>query len=704
MTSRPYFQLAKLALCISPILISTNTFAAVSSVEPEQSMSEINHHEVITVTASRSEQLLSEVAKDITVINQTSLSQIDHSHIQQVFNRYPGVNFHRNSGQEYLAAIRSPVLTGAGACGSFLMMENGIPLRPTGFCNVNELFESHHEAASRIELLRGPSTPYFGSNGLHGIVNVVTPASIYNPDKVRVSVGENDFYALGLTASTQGSNASNSSLALNIIDDGGFRDSTGTEQQKISLSHEQETNIANVEKVATYFTGFNLDQNTAGYLVGEDAYEDKYLITTNPNPEAYRKAYGWRASQAWQFDNGLTIKPFARFSKMDFLQHFLPGQPTEKSQQYSLGTQSQFTGLTWENGSLNIGVDGEYAKVKLHQYQLSPTQGSAFLQETVPQGDHYDYQVDVISTATFAQVNQVLTDNLLLTTGVRLEYSHYDYDNKMLAGRTRDDGSECGFGGCRYARPESRKDSFTNLSPKLGLNYTIDSAQQAYINISQGFRVPQTTELYRLQRAQQVADLDSENIRGVEGAWRYSGEQAAISLSGYWFNKYDVILRDRDFYNISGGETSHRGVEMSFDYQLNPAFKLSGNSSYSIHQYENNPGLSAQDIVGNDVDTAPRLTANGFINFEREQWWAELHLQHMGSYYLEPENEHRYDGHLLVNARTRYQLNAAMSIQLHILNLTDERYAERADYTGFTGYRYFPGQERNLKVSIDYLW
>ena len=39
---------------------------------------------------------------------------------------------------------------------------------------------------------------------------------------------------------------------------------------------------------------------------------------------------------------------------------------------------------------------------------------------------------------------------------LRAERTHYDYDNRMLDGNTRDDGSACGFGGCLYTRPADR--------------------------------------------------------------------------------------------------------------------------------------------------------------------------------------------------------------------------------------------------------
>ena len=88
--------------------------------------------------------------------------------------RVPGVWISRGSGQEHLTAIRSSVLTGAGACGEFLLLENGIPIRPAGFCNVNNLFEMNTEQAAAVEVVRGPASALFGGNALHGVINVVS--------------------------------------------------------------------------------------------------------------------------------------------------------------------------------------------------------------------------------------------------------------------------------------------------------------------------------------------------------------------------------------------------------------------------------------------------------------------------------------------------------------------------------------------------
>jgi outer membrane receptor protein involved in Fe transport len=73
----------------------------------------------------------------------------------------------------------------------------------------------------------------------------------------------------------------------------------------------------------------------------------------------------------------------------------------------------------------------------------------------------------------------------------------------------------------------------------------------------------------------------------------------------------------------------------------------------------------------------------------------------MDSYYLEPQNERRYDGHSLLNLRVTSQLAPRLTSSVRITNLLDEDYAERADF-GFGDYRYFVGQPRGAYVEIGY--
>ena len=97
--------------------------------------------EEIVVTATRQPSPALNTPLSLSSVNRDALLLLGSTHHSEALNRLPGVMIQRGSGQESLTAIRSPVLTGAGSCGAFLFLENSVPIRPTGFCNVNELFE-----------------------------------------------------------------------------------------------------------------------------------------------------------------------------------------------------------------------------------------------------------------------------------------------------------------------------------------------------------------------------------------------------------------------------------------------------------------------------------------------------------------------------------------------------------------------------------
>src|SRR5699024_2816436 len=107
---------------------------------------------------------------------QSELELLQPTHPAELFSRLPGSWVTRGSGQEHLTAIRSPILSGAGGCGALLILEAGIPIRPPGFCNVNNLFEVNLAQAEAVSVLRGPGGIGHASGGLHGVIDI-TPRS-----------------------------------------------------------------------------------------------------------------------------------------------------------------------------------------------------------------------------------------------------------------------------------------------------------------------------------------------------------------------------------------------------------------------------------------------------------------------------------------------------------------------------------------------
>jgi len=72
---------------------------------------------------------------------------------------------------------------------------------------------------------------------------------------------------------------------------------------------------------------------------------------------------------------------------------------------------------------------------------------------------------------------------------------------------------------------------------------------------------------------------------------------------------------------------------------------------------------------------------------------------HVGRYYQDPQNQHEYEGHDLLHLRTHWRLSERTLLSARIMNLTDEDYAERADY-GFGNDRYFIGTPLSVFLGI----
>ncbi|WP_339720794.1 TonB-dependent receptor [uncultured Paraglaciecola sp.] len=645
----------------------------------------------ITVTATRASNNVMDIGSNISWLDDESLRLIEQQHINQALVRIPGGWISRGNGQEHLTAIRSPVLTGAGGCGAFFIAQDGISLRAPGFCNVNQLFDANTEQASSIEVLRGPASTMYGSNAVHGVINVLTPDPFESEHSLlSLSIGPHDYsrgmFSLATTNEHQG-------LLFygNITKDGGYLQDSGFEQQKLNLIHQYQEGKWQVKSV---LAATNLNQETAGFISGFEAYKDAALKRQNPNPEAFRDSQSMRIySQISYVENdstSLTITPYVRWADMQFLQHFLLWQPLEENSQTSLGAQLQFQkdygDLTWLSG---VDVD-------LTNGQLTETQAEDF-SPTIPAGVHYDYKVNATVYSPFAQLQWSASRQLNLSAGVRYERTKYDYDNRLTAGSACAEGVE----NCRFTRPEDQIVDYDEWSYQINANYALTANKRLYAQYSTGYRAPQAAELFRLQAGQTLAELEAENVDSFELGLRGQTQGIFYDLTLFSMEKNNFIFQDTDRQNISNGETSHQGVELALNYHWQN-FYVSANGTFAKHQYDSNLRLSQINIKGKEIDTAPEHMGSLQLGWRADSGsFIELEWVHQGNYYLNPENSAEYSGHNLLNLRTGWALNKTVDASIRVTNLSDKDYAERADF-GFGSYRYFVGESRAVYGSVRY--
>lgn len=662
--------------------------------------------EEVIVTATRVAQPLRTYAGSITQIGADEIALVGSTHQSEIVNLAPGAMIQRNSGQESLTALRSPVLTGPGSCGAFLFLEDGIPIRPVGFCNVNELFEVDIEQAQRIEVLRGPAGAVYGSSAMHGAINLISPRPQDLPRyATALEIGADDYYRAKLALSHLSPDGAVGFNGL-ATKDGGWRDHSGLNEQKVHLSYARELAGGSLDVM---LAATRLDQETAGFIQGKDAYKDEDIARSNDNPEAYRDAHAARLTALYSRPIGanweLQLRPYARTSRMDFLQHFLIGKPLEKNGQDSFGLLTSFTLVNDADLSVVAGLDLERADSFLIEDQAAPATGAAPAAIAIrPAGKHYDYETTSTVAAAYVHGEKTLAARWRATAALRAERVEYDYDNRMLTGNTTEDGTPCAFGGCLFNRPADRDDTFDYVTPQLGLTYLLGDHHAIYASATRGYRAPDTSELYRLQRQQTVADLDAEHLDSAEIGLRSTAADLSYAVSAFVMRKENVIFRDANAFNVSDGRTRHKGIEYEATWRALPSLSFSLAGTYAKHTYDFNRAVEGGETIvsGRLIDTAPKHVNTAHIDWQfLPNAHAQLEWVSVGRYYVDASNAHDYPGHDLLNLRAAWRFLPDWHVTVRLNNVLDEAYADRADFA-FGNYRYFPGRDRSVFVEVGY--
>src|SRR3546814_5564234 len=118
--------------------------------------------------------------------------------------------------------------------------------------------------------------------------------------------------------------------------------------------------------------------------------------------------------------------------------------------------------------------------------------------------------------------------------------------------------------------------------------------------------------------------------------------------------------------DLSDGKTQHVGIEAGIATPLFWNFDIAAAATYAKHTYDfdHHPvGAAEQIYKGDDIDTAPRTIANVRLgySFADDKARTELEWVHMGAYWEDAGNTHRYGGHDIFNLRAEYSLTENLS-------------------------------------------
>jgi iron complex outermembrane recepter protein len=681
----------------------------------------VTEMEQYTVTGTRERALLSETPISIAAIKPEVVRETAPLHPGQVLGQIPGVAVAVTNGEGHTTAIRQPFTTSP----VYLFLEDGIPVRATGFFNHNALYEVNIPMAGGIEVVRGPGTALYGSDAIGGIVNVLSRAPI--PQAHATLNGEIGSFGTWRTLLSGGGALGDAALQadVNVTHTDGWRDRTAYD--RVSANFRVDRPIGSEGMLKAIFGFSDIDQETGANsaLTFSDYLHNP---TRNLFSIAYRKVSAIRCSMEYerQLPSGmLSVIPYFRDNSMELNGTFnLSSDPRiDRSRNSSYGLLAKWRqDLPFWRARLISGLDFDYSPGSRKEDNLLVTRtgtGANTEYTAYTRGTRiYDYDVTFQSLSPYVHTEFSPLQKLRVTLGARYDTLHFDMSNNLPSGTVQAlvHGATRHYG--QIAQNERR---FTRLSPKLGATYALTQKHHLYASYNLGFRAPSEGQLYRaggdanptnaIARARLATALKpikanqaEVGVRGDLGRWSYN-------VVAYELIKRDDLVSQRDLatnlsVNVNAGKTQHRGVEVGLGGEITGTLRVDTAFSYSGQTYVDWVTSSA-NFSGNDIEAAPRVLTNTRLTWRPlPAAMFQVEWVRIGSYWLEPSNSAtfgKYPGHDLLNVRASYTVTKILSLVGRVMNVADKRFAESASVSSNTRV-YSPGLPRAYYGGIQLSW
>lgn len=650
----------------------------------------------IVVTTTREGALKAETPASISVVGAEMIDIVRPAHPSEILGRVPGITVQQTNGEGHITGIRQPI----GTSPVYLYLEDGVPVRASGFFNHNAMYEVNLPQSGGIEVIRGPGTALQGSDAIGGVVNILTRAPAVEPE-ADVTLEAGDYTWLrGLVGASGTWEEFAGRADLNVTHSDGWRDESGYDRQTLTLRGDR--TLGDGSRLKAIVSATNIDQDT-GALSFLSASDYRNNPKRNYTPFAYREVQSARASVDWERDAGsglLSITPYLRWSEMELLPTFtLTFDPViSTTSYYSVGTLLKYRQDfdPWRT-RLITGLDLDYSPGWREEDRLLVERDGPVFVSYTNAGRIYDYDATFWQASPYVQLETSPVERLRLIAGLRYDLLGFDYDNRLADG---DFITQTPFGPRTFNRPPDQDLDYDRLSPSLGVTYAFTPRFNGFVSYKQSFRIPQEGQLFRPGATRESTELKPVKARSYEAGVR-AAPSATLSweLSVYRLEKTDDILTFNDGTGptqTNNGETRHQGIEVALGWAFLPQWRLDLAASQADHEYEDWVAFANNvlvDFSGRTIASAPEHTANATLGYSPRTLpglAVETEWIYLGSYWMNDANSVKYDGHQLVNLRLNYQASAHWQFFLRITNLFDRRWATAAQVSNNES-QYAPG-------------
>ncbi|MFP3869185.1 MAG: TonB-dependent receptor plug domain-containing protein [Desulfobacteraceae bacterium] len=532
--------------------------------------------EEIAVTATRTPLATSDIPQSVTVITEEQIKASPFERVEDIIRQVPGVYNFRHYGL-HTNGIVSPIRMRGVGNNRTLFLVDGVP-QNDNFNNAIAWVAWGYipkDAIERIEIVRGPMSALYGSEGLGGVVNIITKKpSDPRETSVAGKLGNGSTYGSDVFYGQKFQN-------LGLLLAGGIEKSHGffMDEPKEDYTIKRYSEVGKVlGKVGYDFTPQS-NLTFTGLYYHHDQSQGREYFNSTLGLDQYWLTY----THDWDLVN---------FKGLLFLNraHKIANQDTAKDNYASPFWKEHFPDpMVW-------GVD---------------LQGTVFPAQwlTVTSGITYKYAFWEYNVEYFTQIRDSGARGRQHFVSPFVNADLRFWDGKLLANvGGRFDWIESRDGRSYDTKPAGGlppfDDSFAanvwrNFSPKGGIVFHPDAQTALKASAGTGFRTPSLFELYKT------------HIRGGGTFLRIPNPD----LNPEKITSYEVSV-ERDFFNqLLAKATFYQGFAKDYiGDRLLRSYIGPGGKTYSEYRSEN---ISRVDIKGVEVELEwyPRRDLSVFANY-----------------------------------------------------------------------------------------
>lgn len=637
---------------------------------------------------------LQDVPQSITVVPQKLMQERAAASFQDALRSVPGISFQAGEG-----GVQGNNLTLRGYNARNDLFLDGVRDQGSYFRDIFNI--------ESIEVLKGPSSQYFGRGSTGGAINQVSKVPQLLPSYGGTLSLGNGIYLRG-TADINQPITPTIALRLNAMvhkDDIVGRDVA--EQKRLGFAPS-----------ITFGLGTRTQLNLSYLIQGEDNIPDYGIPYVFGKPARVDRDnfYGFTKDFEETLLNVGTARFDHRFNDMFSLRNTLRYSHNDREHET---TAPRFNAATFPNTfNRNRPARDIVEQIVSHQTDLTAKFDTFSLKHTLVTGiefsgewlDRTNYAFQNIppvavqnpdnnqSTALMTRSRSARSDGQAFGFGIfaadQIRLNEY-FD---LVGGVRWDYFDTDFDNITYnTTGATGRDKFSRTdkmwSYRGGLIFHPTPAQSYYFSYATAFN-PSAEAVQLNTNNEQTPPEKNETFEVGTKLQFFNG---ALNLQGAVFriNKTDARVDDPDTPTgqlVLEGKQRVQGFEIGVAGRVLPNLNVFGGYTYLDSEFVDSPN---PDVEGNELLNVPRHSATLWVTYDFfEKWQIGGGPTYVSSRYNNAANAARIPGHVLWDATIAYQLTKNIQLRLNGINLTNDLY-----YSNISGGHVVPGNGRTLIFS-----